>query len=317
MAPYLSSVFLKRIFLAVLWAGAGFLAWAGDELRPTPVEAILSSNAPVITEFSPLSGAEGDAILIRGDGLAGTIEVKFNGVPAQFEVAGDIDPRRRMIVARVPQKATTGPITVTTEQGTVTTTDPFVILDGKPVIESFSPASGPPGTTIQIHGQNLKYATSVLFNGQKAERWGVGIDPVIIHLLATVPATATTGPVTVTGPFGSAISEASFTVTAPASFTVQNWPVETEAGMTLMLRVNDNFLVRDVQLNGTSISFIGFAPTDLIISIPTNAISGPLTIITANETVTSPQPLSGLLKAGHQKCASGVRARRHRRPTPG
>jgi uncharacterized repeat protein (TIGR03803 family) len=73
---------------------------------------------------------------------------------------------------------------------------------------AFRPSSGPPGTPILIWGNNLLVA-SVTFNGTPAAKaHSSGPNDVI----ATVPAGATTGPITVTTPGGASTTTASFTV---------------------------------------------------------------------------------------------------------
>ena len=79
-----------------------------------------------------------------------------------------------------------------------------------PTISSFGPTSGPPGATVVISGSGLTGATAVRFNGSNAA-YTVSSDS---SIRATVPAGATSGPISVTTPSGSAASTGSFTVTA-------------------------------------------------------------------------------------------------------
>lgn len=73
---------------------------------------------------------------------------------------------------------------------------------------SFTPTSGAAGTQVQIWGYSLLSA-SVQFNGVAATSVSnSGPD----YVLATVPAGATTGPITVTTPGGTSTTKSSFTV---------------------------------------------------------------------------------------------------------
>jgi uncharacterized repeat protein (TIGR03803 family) len=72
---------------------------------------------------------------------------------------------------------------------------------------AFRPSSGPPGTHILIWGNNL-LAASVHFNGTPAKAHSSGPN----YVIATVPAGATTGPLTVMTPGGASTTTASFTV---------------------------------------------------------------------------------------------------------
>jgi hypothetical protein len=79
-------------------------------------------------------------------------------------------------------------------------------------ITGFSPGSGPAGTVVTINGIGFNSKSTVKFNG-------VAASPVTFvsssELQATVPSTATTGPITVTNttsPVGSVKSASSFTV---------------------------------------------------------------------------------------------------------
>jgi outer membrane protein assembly factor BamB len=80
-----------------------------------------------------------------------------------------------------------------------------------PVVSSFSPSSGPAGTSVTLAGSGFTGTTAVAFGGAPAA-FSVLDDG---HLTATVPAGATSGPISVTTPAGTGTSSGSFTVTVP------------------------------------------------------------------------------------------------------
>ena len=78
-----------------------------------------------------------------------------------------------------------------------------------PGIAKMYPASGPPGQTVLLWGNYLLGATSVAFNGVLATSVSITSTK---SVLVTVPAGATTGPVTVTTANGSFTTTQNFTV---------------------------------------------------------------------------------------------------------
>jgi hypothetical protein len=78
-----------------------------------------------------------------------------------------------------------------------------------PLPGSFYPMRGEPGTAVRVAGQHLLGPAAVLFNGTPAAILG---DEGPNFLAVEVPAGATSGPITVTTPNGSASTLASFTV---------------------------------------------------------------------------------------------------------
>lgn len=80
---------------------------------------------------------------------------------------------------------------------------------------TFTPAEAPPGNTVTVSGTHLTDATFVRFNGVAAS-FTVTSDT---SITATVPMTATYGPITVGNPAGSAASSASF---EPGSIWIPN-----------------------------------------------------------------------------------------------
>jgi large repetitive protein len=88
----------------------------------------LPNPKPQITIFSPTSAAVGTQVLLIGNYFIGASPalhgngVSFNGVPATF-----MQRSNGYIVAKVPAGATSGPITVTTPNGTVTSTVSFTV----------------------------------------------------------------------------------------------------------------------------------------------------------------------------------------------
>jgi uncharacterized protein (TIGR03437 family) len=85
----------------------------------------------------------------------------------------------------------------------------FTVTGTIPEISGFSPGSGAAGASVGIGGLHFTGAASVKFNGVAAN-FVVNSDT---SISAAVPSGATTGPITVTSPSGTATSSGSFTVT--------------------------------------------------------------------------------------------------------
>lgn len=142
---------------------------------------------------------------INGTSFVPGMSVKFGSIPTRFTfVSGTF------IKATVPNGAVTGKISAATSAGTGTSASIYTVTLS---ITSFSPASGPAGTAVTINGVGFNSSSAVKFNG-------VAASSVIFvsstQLKATVPSTATTGPITVTNttaPTGTAGSATNFTKT--------------------------------------------------------------------------------------------------------
>jgi hypothetical protein len=78
-----------------------------------------------------------------------------------------------------------------------------------PAITSFTPTSGPTGTVVTITGTSFSYLQGVTFNGVAAVYTKVSSTTI----KATVPSSATTGPIRVTTSGGTATSSTNFTKT--------------------------------------------------------------------------------------------------------
>jgi uncharacterized repeat protein (TIGR01451 family) len=86
-----------------------------------------------------------------------------------------------------------------------------------PLIASFSPKSGLAGTTVTITGANFAGATAVAFAGTSATAFTVDSPT---QITATVPAGATTGPISITTPLGAGASSSSFLVGLAADISI-------------------------------------------------------------------------------------------------
>lgn len=81
-----------------------------------------------------------------------------------------------------------------------------------PVIASFTPAAGPAGITVTIQGSSFSGSTALAFNGAADTTFQVLSDSLI---QATVPDSASTGPISITNAVGTGYSSESFVVTTP------------------------------------------------------------------------------------------------------
>ena len=80
---------------------------------------------PGISSFAPVIGAAGTGVTITGTNFSGATAVSFNGHPAQFTVSNS-----GTVTTAVPVGAPNGPITVTTLDGTATSSATFTVTPG-------------------------------------------------------------------------------------------------------------------------------------------------------------------------------------------
>jgi IPT/TIG domain-containing protein len=161
------------------------------------------ATTPTITSFTPTSGAVGTSVTINGTSFTGATSVAFNGTAASTFTVNSAT----QVAATVPTGATTGKISITAPGGSATSAGNFTIAP-PPTITSFSPTNGAPGSAVTINGTGFTGATSVVFNGSAATFSVTNAT----QIAATVPASATTGPISVTAPGGIATSASNFTV---------------------------------------------------------------------------------------------------------
>jgi 5-hydroxyisourate hydrolase-like protein (transthyretin family) len=210
------------------------------------IDATLAAKVAV-TSFTPTSGPVGAVVTVTGTGFSGATAVAFSGTAAtSFSVASDTQ-----FTATVPAAATTGTISVTAPGGTGTSATSFTVtLPAAPTISGFLPASGPVGTTVTLTGTGFSGATAVAFNGVAAAAFSVVS---ATQITATVPAAATTGPLTVTAPSGSATSATSFTVVFTPTVTLKLSGLK-RGSLTLGKRVTAKGAVTPVSLAGSKVT---------------------------------------------------------------
>ncbi len=178
--------------------------------------------APTVDSFVPDCAAAGTVVVIAGTNLLrddGTTivggRVRFNPYATDAtHTIPDVDTATSLSVI-VTSDATDGPVQVTTfAGGTVLSDTDFIVSSSCAAlsIASFTPTSGPVGTSVVITGTGFTNVTSVSFNNVNAT-FTVDSDT---QITATVPVGATSGPIAVTTPSGMATSVTNFTVGGPS-----------------------------------------------------------------------------------------------------
>jgi len=159
-----------------------------------------------ISAFTPTSGITGSTATITGTGFASGDTVRFGSLTSPKVTVSS----STQLKAVVPNGATAADISITDARGTVSSSStPFTPTLS---ITGVSPGSGAPGTVVTITGIGFN-SPVVKFDGVKAKNVTV-VSSTTLH--ATVPATATSGVITVTNqsePTGTVDSFTSFTVT--------------------------------------------------------------------------------------------------------
>lgn len=184
----------------------------GTEINPPPAVSLLTpASGTIVNAGTPvtLSAAASDFSLGGVTGAVASVEFFVNGESLEN-------------VTGTPYEATWTPgaygiyelfarATDTEGAWSVSATNTVVVLsdDGKPVITSFTPTAGVSGTSVSVTGLNFANVTNVTFNGLSSTSFMVHS---LTNLTATVPASATTGPIGVATLVGSVESASDFTI---------------------------------------------------------------------------------------------------------
>lgn len=229
---------------------------------------------PTLFSFTPTAGPVGTTVVITGANFtAGTPVIRFNGVAAAAPAATNL--AFGQVTVKVPAGATSGPLSVTTTNGSHTSATLFYL---PPEITSVSPLKGPAGTIVLITGQNFTNASAVEFGGKPAQTFTVSNNAAIY---AVASADVSSGKITVTTPGGIATSPANFY--APPVISLFS-PASGLPGTNVAV-YGKNFLgATNVSFNGVSADFIVSSNEFLTAVVPSGAQTGPISIGTPGGT---------------------------------
>jgi YD repeat-containing protein len=171
-----------------------------------------SASQVSIVNFTPGSGAVGTSVTINGSGFSSTASqntVQFNGTAAT--VTSAITTR---LEAVVPSNATTGQITVTSPNGSASSSSSFTVGQaGAPVISSFTPTIGVLGDAVTLSGSNFAATAAdnkVKFNNTQAQITSANTTTVVARVSTTV-----SSKISITTPDGTAVAAGDFFVPPP------------------------------------------------------------------------------------------------------
>ena len=254
---------------------------------------------PTVDSFAPGSGITGSKVTITGTNLSGASSVKFGSLAASFTVVSGTQ-----ISATVPDGAVPGKISVTTPAGTATSSQSFTPSLS---VTSFSPTCGPFGTGVTLRGVGFTPGSTVKFNGIAATT--------VKYLSsgeaqATVPSTATSGPITLTNtsaPAGTVESSGHYTVTPHTPPTISSFtPGSTITGTKVTITGTNLCGANSIKFGSLAApNFSVYSPTQLGVRVPDGAVTGAITVTTTAGTAASSQSFTPSLSITAFSPASG------------
>ncbi|MEO6328868.1 MAG: IPT/TIG domain-containing protein [Ginsengibacter sp.] len=252
----------------------------GDIVTKTILNLDVTSTVVSVTpEARP-----GENITITGNYLNWVSKVTF----AKDKVVQTFVSRSlTQLVLTVPADAQTGPLVLSyggTDSADVQTADTLKVT--LPVNTSVSPNPVKHGTDLTITGTNLDLAKKVIFTSVSTPVTNF-VSQTATQLVVKVPASTTKGKIILEAASGvQTISTTDLDVALPAITSMSPNPVDPLANLTIAGTNLD--LVSSVSFIGvaTSVtSFVSQTGTQLVVKVPTGAITGKLTVGVLNSTL--------------------------------
>lgn len=250
------------------------VAFSDEEVTTTQE---LNLVLPAVTALSPNSIKHGENLTVTGTNLNLVKEINFTGV-GEAKVTNFVSKSASQIVVKVPDNASTGALTLVANSGVeITTTQELTII--LPTITTLSPSPVDPGQDLTINGTNLDLVKSIEFQGGTKVSSFVSKSPT--RIVVKVPMNAKKGTLTLTTIKDYVVeTEAQVTIVLPVITSVTPEPVV--AGNFLTLTGTELNLVKSVVFTGgaTVSSFVAQNASQIVLTVPANAKSGLLKLIT-------------------------------------
>lgn len=251
---------------------------------------------PTISGFTPGGGMPGTVVTVFGSNFTAATAVLFNGLPA----VGFTVSSATQLTVTVPAGVTTGPITIATATGP-TSSDHAFSVGPAAVVSSFLPLAGPVGARVVLTGTAFTGATQVSFNGTVAPGFVVNSPT---QLTVTVPNGTLTGLIAVTTAISTVFSAKSFGVIPPPVIT-SFAPTLSSPGTVVVLTGTAFTDATQIVFNGANApDFTVNSSTQVSVSVPANATSGPITVLTPGGTGNS--LTSFFILAPNNQCAQAL-----------
>lgn len=264
-------------------------------LAPGPISVTVNSDgvasnglvlsitaSPTVDSATPLEVAIGGEILIEGADLLGVTSFNIAGTSANI-VSNNGSQVRLSVAARTKS----GQLTLV-KAGVTFPTNIQITIVTSPSITSFSPTSVAIGGNVTIVGKNLQNTVRVDFTG------GVSATPAsasATQVVVKVPSGAVTGPFTLLASGLLVQSSSNLTIVNPPS--ISSVPASANAGASITISGNNFIGTSAVRIGSIAMtSFTVTNATTIQATLPTNAISGKVSVTNAGFTGWSPGILS-------------------------
>lgn len=229
---------------------------------------VTAAVAQTITGFVPSFAATNELIRIDGSGFSDVRTVQFFN-NKKVDVFPTADTQISVVV---PAGASTGPVgLIKPGSAPIYSSQDFIVIGPEPFITD-SPSGGGVGSVVTIYGVHFTGASSVKFNGTNASFSPPATDT---QIQATVPANVTTGPISITTPRGIGVSTNLFYV--PPVVT-KFAPFSGRTGTNVIFTGKNFTGTFAVKFQNINASFTVNSPTQITAIVPSNAISGSLTV---------------------------------------
>lgn len=168
-------------------------------------------NVPQILAITPTDANAGEEVIVSGTAMNLITGVTIGGTAATFRV---LDSTRIAVI--MPSRLTADSVRIpasgvfgfTSFGGIVSTGGTIInssLAGGLPVITSFSPTSGPPGTEVVVQGVNLNATMDVSVVGIPVSSFVVNSPTRMTLVLSTVASLRSQGPITLKTTFGTSV----------------------------------------------------------------------------------------------------------------
>jgi hypothetical protein len=227
-----------------------------------------------VTSFSPNVGPPGTIITVIGSGFTGMNRASIGGGAVPFTFVSDSE-----VTLTVTNTAASGNIEITTPGGSASSSSYFDLTFLS--ITGIDPSAGPVGSVFDVFGSGFTGIAAASVDGVPATFSFIADNVVSV----TVPKGAASGAVHILTPNGLAVSPINYNVTTLtlSSFAPTSGPVGSQVTVT-----GTGFAgVTAASLNGIPAAFTFVSDSEVTLTVPAGATTGPIHIKTSAGLISS------------------------------